>query len=107
MRKRLVVAVLLFAVAQVAVLAQEPDEALIAAAKDQLVARLQDPDNAQFRNIFVSGRAGVPVACGEVTAKPTGAGSGSFVRFIGAGSLGVFLPGDVDDFGALWRHFCG
>ncbi len=107
MRKRLAMGLLLFVMAPVASSAQEPDNALIAAAKERLIARLQNPTNAQFRSVFVSRRAGVPVVCGEVAAPPSGAGSGNFVRFVGAGSLGVFLPGDVDDFGALWRHFCG
>lgn len=105
MRKCLVMAVSLLAVTPLA--AQERDDALIAAAKNQLASRLDDPEDVRFRNVFVSRRAGVPVACGEVAAKSSDAGGRGFVRFVGAGSLGVFLPADVDDFGALWRHFCG
>jgi hypothetical protein len=88
-------------------LAQGADQALIARNQEQLKTRLPDPGSARFRAVFVSRHAGVPVACGEVAAKTVTGEDSGFMRFVGAGSLGVFLPGDVDDFDALWRHFCG
>ncbi|MFQ5774610.1 MAG: hypothetical protein ACE5GS_08845 [Kiloniellaceae bacterium] len=78
----------------------------IAYNQDLLKRRLREPESARFRNVFFSRKAGVPVACGEVEAKTASGAMSGFQRFVGAGSVGVFLPGDVDDFETLWRHFC-
>ena len=86
--------------------AEDQEQGWIAYNKDLLKQRLRDADSAEFRNVFFSRKAGVPVACGEVNA-PTASGAMSgFQRFVGAGSVGVFLPWDVDDFDTLWGHFC-
>lgn len=87
--------------------AAEDEAAWIAYNKDKVLERLPDPDSARFRNLFFSRNAGVPVACGEVNAKTASGTFSGFVPFVGAGSLGAFFPGDVDDFDALWQWFCG
>ena len=84
-------------------LADQAEEAdWIAHNQDLLRRRLADPAAAVFRESFFSRKAGVPVACGEVK-MPEAA---DYQRFVGAGSVGVFLPDEVDDFDALWGHFC-
>ena len=106
MTRRLVVALVLFVMASESTAAQMSDEGWIAYNQDQLRSRLPDPESARFRDVFISRKAGVPVACGEVSARTVTGEYSEHVRFVGAGSLGAFLPGDVDDFEALWRHFC-
>ncbi len=81
---------------------QAEEEGWIALNQDLLRQRLEDPAGAVFRETFFSRKAGVPVACGEVKLPD----SADYQRFVGAGSVGVFLPHEVDDFDALWRHFC-
>ena len=81
---------------------QAEEEGWIAHNQELLRQRLEDPADVVFRETFFSRKAAVPVACGEVKL-PEAAG---FQRFVGAGSVGVFLPGDVADFDALWGHFC-
>lgn len=73
----------------------------------RLVAkRLKDPDSAQFSNDYVSYKIGAPVACGTVNAKNSFGGYAGSQRYIGAGTLGVFLSSDVSDFDSLWRKLC-
>ena len=86
--------------------ADDQAQGWIAYNQDLLRQRLREPDAAEFRNVFFSRKAGVPVACGEVNAKTDSGAMSGFQRFVGAGSVGVFLPWDVDDFDALWAHFC-
>ena len=87
-------------------LADAEEEAWIAMNLEQLRGRLIHPDSAQTRGVFISRKAGVPVVCGEVNTLIAAGEETGFEPFIGAGSLGVFLPFDVDDFAALWGHFC-
>ncbi len=106
MMRPLALALVLIALSMPRGFAESEDEAWIRTNKDLLKHRLSDPESARFRHVFLSRKAGVPAACGEVDAKrPAGAYAG-FQRFVGAGSVGVFFPGDVDDFEALWAFFC-
>lgn len=107
MARSVVLALALLVLAPAAVRAQMSDDAWIAYNQDQLKSRLPDPESTRFRGVFLSRRAGVPVACGEVSAGSATGGQGDYERFVGAGSLGAFLRADVDDFDALWDHFCG
>ena len=104
MPTRPLLALLLLALAAAPVRAETEAEkqGWIAYNQDLLKKRLADPESARFRNVFFSRKAGVPVACGEVKLPEVA----DFQRFVGAGSVGVFLPGDMDDFDALWGHFC-
>lgn len=86
--------------------ADDQDQGWIAYNTDLLKQRLRNPDSAEFRNVFLSRKASVPVACGEVNATTESGVMSGFQRFVGAGSVGVFLPWDVDDFDTLWGHFC-
>ena len=90
-----------------AVADQAREQALIDYNINQVKERLTEPELAEFRGVFFSERAGVPVACGEVNVRSSAGRETGFLRFVGAGSLGAFLPFDVDDFDGLWRHFCG
>ena len=109
MTARLILALLLLALAAAPGRAETEAErqGWIAYNQDLLKQRLDDPESARFRGVFFSRKAGVPVACGEVDLGADAGGDTGFQRFVGAGSVGVFLPADVDDFKALWQAFCG
>ena len=89
-----------------AVSADDEAAGWIAYNKDLLRQRLVAPDSARFREVFFSRKAGVPVVCGEVDSKDATDAYTGYERFVGAGSVGVFFRWDVNDFEALWRHFC-
>jgi len=77
-------------------------------AKDRMKGRAKDPGSVQFRNIFVSRSAGVPVVCGEVNAKNSFGGYGGYQRFFSAGEIQVvekdMAAGEMDK---SWDKFCG
>ena len=101
-RQALILALILAFAASGAFADQTEEQAWIAHNQELLRQRLEDPAGLDFRETFFSRKAGVPVACGEVKLPEVA----DFQRFVGAGSVGVFLPGDMDDFDALWGHFC-
>lgn len=86
--------------------AAEDDEGWIAYNRDLLKQRLRHPELAEFRGLYLSRKGGVPVLCGEVNARNSDGSESGFQRFLGAGSVGVFFPDEVDDFQALWSTFC-
>ena len=86
--------------------AAEDDAGWITYNRDLLKQRLRHPELAEFRGLYLSRKGGVPALCGEVNARNSDGSESGFQRFLGAGSVGVFFPDEVDDFEALWRTFC-
>lgn len=102
----LLIVVACASVSPIAVRAAENDAGWIAYNKDLLKKRLRHPELAEFRGLYLSRKGGVPALCGELNARNSDGSESGFQRFLGAGSMGVFFPDEVDDFEALWRTFC-
>jgi hypothetical protein len=77
--------------------------------KDQIKARLRDPDSANFRNVRFYSGGGVPVTCGEVNSKNGFGGYTGFERFISAGSQLAVVESDMTsprELDEVWEKFC-
>lgn len=74
--------------------------------RELLKSRLKDPSSAEFKDETISRATGAPIVCGEVNAKNGFGGRNGFQRWIGAGTVGVYLEQDVKDFGKLWAKIC-
>jgi len=72
----------------------------IAKGKEAVKLRLNDPDSAQFRNVyFHRGKDNLPLTCGEVNSKNGFGGYVGFQHFISGGSPEyTFFENEVEDF---------
>ena len=67
-------------------------------AKAAVLARLKDPDSAEFRNLNGS--------CGEVNSKNSMGGYSGFERFVAIGNK-VYFESQDRLFESTWRSACG
>lgn len=74
--------------------------------QDAIRALLDDPSSAQFRNVHFFQGGGVPVTCGEVTAKSSAGAYDGYQRFVAAGDALAALETRADDFENLWALLC-
>jgi hypothetical protein len=75
-------------------------------AKDQVKARLRDPESARFTDVRVVRRNGVTAICGYVNSKNGLGGMTGPQRFIAGGAVGLeedFAPGEMDQ---AWNRLC-
>jgi hypothetical protein len=82
------------------------NDGIIAAGQDQVRAKLKDPSSAEFTNVHVSRKAGVPAVCGEVNARNAFGGMGGKERFIAGGATALeseFAPGEFE---TTWSQLC-
>ena len=78
-------------------------------AKGALTQTFKDPTTAQYRGLFISGKA-LPVLCGEVNAKNSYGGYIGFRRFYASGKpmLNAVEPvRDASVFEGMWPSMCG
>ena len=79
-------------------------------AKQNVEAKLKDPQSAQFQNLVVSGKAGASIVCGEVNAKNGFGGYTGFKRFVSAGpGMATQIEGGempADEFEKAWQRAC-
>ena len=80
----------------------------IAKGKVAVKLRLNDPDSAQFRNVyFHRGKDNLPLTCGEVNSKNGFGGYVGFQHFISGGSPEyTFFENEVEDFAVAWKRLC-
>lgn len=73
--------------------------------QNKIKARMNDPESAQFRNVYVSS---LSLVCGEVNAKNGFGGYTGFQRFISGGEL-QFVETDMaaGEMDKSWPQFCG
>jgi hypothetical protein len=69
-------------------------------------AQLTDPGSARFRNVRFFEGGGLPVACGEVTAKNASGDYADYQRFVAAGDTIAALERRRDGFPRLWESLC-
>lgn len=76
--------------------------------KEAVRQKLKDPDSAQFRSTyFHRGKAGIPVACGQVNAKNGMGGYSGFQRFVSGATVELtYLEDDVKGFAKVWNELC-
>jgi hypothetical protein len=75
-------------------------------AKDQIRAKLRDPDSAVFQGVGVSRRSGKAVVCGRVNSKNGFGGMTGSQRFAVAGMAVLeeeAQPGTMDE---IWEKAC-
>lgn len=75
-------------------------------AKEQVKARLRDPESAEFTGVRVVRRGGVTAICGYVNSKNGLGGMTGPQRFIAGGAVGLeedFAPGEMDQ---AWNRLC-
>ena len=75
--------------------------------QEKVKGKLKDPNSAEFRDVFVSKKAGAPFVCGEVNAKNSFGGFTGFQKFIAGGEVVVVASqmqaGDMDE---VWGKTC-
>ena len=88
------------------------EEIWIQKGKDAVGLRLEDPESAEFRNVFFNRGAAannLPMTCGEVNSRNASGLPTGYRKFVSAGSPDrTHFEDDVDgDFGDVWDLFCG
>lgn len=80
------------------------------AAKQNVAAKLKDPQSAQFQNLIVSSKSGASIVCGEVNAKNGFGGYTGFKRFVSAGpGMATQIEGGempAAEFQKAWQRAC-
>lgn len=75
--------------------------------KKRVVQKLKDQSSAQFYNLTVSRKGGMPMVCGEVNAKNSFGDHTGWQKFISAGSPDLtFLEEQVKGFDSVWLKYC-
>ena len=74
--------------------------------KHAIRAMLTDPSSARFRNVSFFQGGGIPVACGEVTARDSFDRYEGYQRFVAAGDTVAALENQSEDFPNLWHSLC-
>lgn len=86
---------------------REPDDiTLIVFGQEEVKKLLRDPSSAEFSNVRVSRKAGVPAICGYVNSNNGFGGKTGPQRFISGGATAIeeqFAPGEMDQ---VWTKFC-
>ena len=88
------------------------EEIWIQKGKALVAAKLEDPESAEFRNVFFNRGAAannLPMTCGEVNSRNASGLPTGYRKFVSAGSPDrTHFEDDVDgDFGDVWDLFCG
>lgn len=83
-----------------------PDYAYGESAKENLKRRLRDPDSAVFSDVYLSKKAGAPVACGKVNANNGFGGKTGPQRFIAGGVVATESDMTPSEFGKSWAMLC-
>ena len=88
------------------------EEIWIQKGKDAVRIRLEDPESAEFRNVFFNRGAAannLPMTCGEVNSRNASGLPTGYRKFVSAGSPArTHFEDEVDgDFGDVWDLFCG
>lgn len=87
-------------------LAQDKHEA-IRHAQDAVREKLQDPRNAQFKDVAYFQSDSLDVVCGQVNAKNTYGGYAGFREFLVLDKVALLRVGfNQKIFDEAWDHFC-
>lgn len=81
----------------------------VAMAKASITSQLKDPDSAQFKSLFISGKT-APVLCGELNGKNSYGGYVGYRRFYSTGKPllnGIETDKDNYVFQNMWPNMCG
>ncbi len=87
---------------------KEQELAWMSVGMEAVKARLNDPNSAQFRNVYLHrGQKNTPFTCGEVNSKKGVGGYDGYQRFISGGSPdSTVFQEEISTFDSVWDDRC-